>query len=87
MADGFNLFIYSSGGGFLEGTGEEVKDVEEAICVSGGWLREVVMAELNDVGDKGGFCGGVDDLEVAVVLQGGAGVEAVTGTEGPGGAG
>ena len=61
--------------------------MEEAICVSGGWLREVVMAELNCVGDKGGFCGGVDDLEAAVVLQGGADVEAVAGSEGPGGAG
>ena len=44
LADGFNLFIYSSSGGFLEGSGEEVKGVEEEICVSGGWLREVVMA-------------------------------------------
>ena len=68
LADGFNLFIYSGGGGFLEGAGEEVKGLEEAICVSGGWLREVVMAELNGVGDKGGFCGCVDNLEAAVVL-------------------
>ena len=37
------------------------------------------MAELNSVGDKGGFCGGVDYLEAAVVLQGGADVEAVAG--------
>ena len=44
------------------------------------------MAELNGVGDKGGFCGGVDDLEAAVVFQGGANVEAVAGAEGPGGA-
>ena len=64
-----------------------MKGVEEAIFVSGGWLRKVVMAEINGVGDKGGFCGGVDDLEAAVVLQGGADVEAVAGSEGPGGAG
>ena len=63
LSDGFNLFIYSSSGGFLEGSGEEVKGVEEAICVSVGWLREVVMTELNGVGDKGGFFGGVDNLE------------------------
>ena len=87
LADVFNLFIYSSCGGFLEGAGEEVKGVEEAICVSRGWLREVVMAELNGVGDKGGFCGGVDDLESAVVLQGGADVESVAGAEGPRGVG
>ena len=86
LADGLNLFIYSGGGGFLQGAGEEVKGVEEAICVSVGWFREVVMAELNGVGDKGRFFGGVDDLEAAVVLQGGADVEAVAGAEGPGGA-
>ena len=44
-----------------------MKGVEEAIFVSGGWLRKVVMAELNSVGDKDGFFGGVDDLEAAVV--------------------
>ena len=87
LADGFNLFIYSGGGGLLEGSGEEVKGVEEAICVSGGWLSEVVMAELNGVGDKGGFCGGVEDLEAAVLLQGGADAEDVAGAKGPGGPG
>ena len=45
------------------------------------------MAEFNGVGDKGGFSCGVDYLESAVVLQGGANIEAVTGAEGPGGAG
>ena len=86
MADGFNLLVYSSSGDFLEGSGEEVKGVEEAIFVSGGWLRKVVMAEINGVGDKGGFCGGVDDLEAEVVFQGGADVETVAGAKGPGGA-
>ena len=45
------------------------------------------MMEINGVGDKGGFCGDVDDLEAAVVLQGGADVEAVADAEVPGGAG
>ena len=39
LSDGFKLFIYSGGGGFLKGAGEEVKVVDEAICVSEGWLR------------------------------------------------
>ena len=64
-----------------------MKGVEEAICVSGGWLLKVVMVELNGVGDKGVFCGCVDDLEAAVLLQGGAEVESVAGAEGPVGAG
>ena len=42
--------------------------MEEAICVSGGRLHKVFMVELNGVGDKGGFCGGVYELEAAVVL-------------------
>ena len=45
-----------------------MKGVEKAIFVNGGWLRKVVMAELNGVGDNGGFCGGFDDLEAAVVF-------------------
>ena len=64
-----------------------MKGVEEAIFVSGGWLRKVVMAELNGVGDMGGFCGSFDDLEAAVVFQGGANIESIVGVEGPGGAG
>ena len=61
--------------------------MDEVIFVSRGWLREVILAELNGVRDNGGFRGGVDDLEAAVVFQDGADVEAVVGTEGPGGAG
>ena len=45
------------------------------------------MAELNDVRDKGGFSCGVYYLEAAILLQGGADVEAVAGAEGPGGTG
>ena len=86
LADGFKLFIYSGDGDFLQGTGEEVKGVDEAICVSGGWLRELVMAELNGVGDKGGFSCGVDYLEAAVVSQVRADVENVAGAKGPVGA-
>ena len=52
-----------------------------------GWMRKVVMAEFNSVGDKEGFGDSVDDLEAAVVFQGGADVEAVAGVEGTGGAG
>ena len=62
-----------------------MKGVDEAIFVSEGWLLKVVMVEINSVGDKEGFCGGVNDLEAVVVFQGGADVEAVAGAEGPGG--
>ena len=45
------------------------------------------MVELNSVGDKGGFSCGVYYLEAAVVFQGRADVEAITGAEGLGGVG
>ena len=45
------------------------------------------MAELNGVGDKGGFSCGAYYLESAVVLQDRANVEAFAGAEGTGGAG
>ena len=61
--------------------------MEEVIFVCDGWMREVVMAEFNSVGDEEGFCGGVDNLETAVVFQGRENEEAVAGAEGPGGAG
>ena len=64
-----------------------MEGVEEAIFVCDGWMRKVVMAEFNSVGDKEGFGGGVDNLEAAVVFLGGADVKAVAGAEGPGGAG
>ena len=68
MADGVKLVIYSGGGGFLQGAGEEVKGMYETICVSGGWLCYVVRAEINGVRDKGGFSCVVYYLEAAVVL-------------------
>ena len=86
-ADGVELFVDNSGGGLFEGAGEEVEGVEESIFVCDGWMREVVVAEFNGVGDEEGFGGGVDNLEAAVVFQGGADVEAVAGAEGPGGSG
>ena len=37
-----------------------------------GWMRKVIVAEFNSVGDEEGFGGGADYLEAAVVFQGGA---------------
>ena len=64
-----------------------MEGVEEAIFVCDGWMRKVVMVELNSVEDNEGFGGSVDDLEAAVVFQRGADVEALAGVEGPGGSG
>ena len=86
-ADGVEFFVGNSCGGLFEGAGEKVEVMEESIFVRDGWMRKVVVAEFNSVGDEEGFSGGVDDLEAAVVLQGEADVEAVAGAEVPGGAG
>ena len=85
--DGFNFFVWNSGGGFPEGAGEELEGMEEAIFVCDGWMRKVVRVEFNSVGDKEGFRGGDDNLEAAVLFQGGDNIEAVAGAEGPGSAG
>ena len=81
--DGVELFVINSGGGLFEGAGEEVEGMEESIFVRDGWMRKVIVAEFKSVGDEEVFGSGVDDLEAAVVFQGGAGVEAVAGAEGP----
>ena len=86
-ADGVELFVNNSSGGLFEGAGEEVEGMEDSIFVRDGWMRKLFVVESNSVGDEEGSGGGVDDLESAVVFQGGADVEAVTGAEGPGGSG
>ena len=87
LADGIELFVNNSDGGLFEGAREEVEVVEELIFVRDGWMHKVVVAEFNSVGDEEGLGGFVKVLEAAVVFQGGADVEVVTGAEGPEGLG
>ena len=49
---GIELFVGNSCGGLFEGAGKEVEGTEESIFVRDGWMREVVVAEFNSVGDE-----------------------------------
>ena len=51
-ANGVEFFVGNSCGGIFEGTGEEVEGMEGLIFVRDGWMREVVVAEFNSVGDE-----------------------------------
>ena len=73
-------------GGFLEGGGEEVEGVDDSVFCGDGRLREIVVQDLDGVGDDEGFGGGVDDLEAAVVVEGGANCEALAPSVAPRGA-
>ena len=59
-------------GGVLEGARQEVECVDDSVLWSDLWLGEVVVEDFDGVGDEGGLGGDVDDLEAAVVLEGGA---------------
>ena len=52
LDDGVEMFVGNSCGGLFEGAGEEVEGMEELIFVRDGWMREVVVAEFNSVGDE-----------------------------------
>ena len=50
-SDGVDFFVGNSCGGLFEGAGEELEGMEESIFVRDGWMRKVVVAEFNSVGD------------------------------------
>ena len=68
----------------MEGVGDKVESMEDAVFISDGWLGEVVVAEFDRVKEEKSFGGGVDDVEAAVVIEGGSNVEAIAAVKGPG---
>ena len=58
--------------------------MKNTVFVSDSRLSEVVVAELDSVGEEKGLGGGVDDMEAMIVLEGGPHVETIAATEGPG---
>ena len=50
--DGIKLFFSNICDGLFESAGEELEGMKESIFVCDGWKREVVVAELNSVGDE-----------------------------------
>ena len=81
------LGIACGGGSIGDGIGDGVKAMDNGV----GWCDsrdgEVVMMEVNSVGDAEELGFGIDDMMAAVMLHGGANVESVRATEVPGAAG
>ncbi len=78
------LGIACGGGGIGDGVGDGIKAVDNGVGWCDGWDGEVVMTEVDSVGDAKGLGFGIDDAMAAVMLQGDASVESVRAAEVPG---
>ena len=57
--------------------------MEDAVFVYDSRLGEVVVAEFDSVREEKGLGGRFDNMEAAVVIEGGVDVEAIAASEGP----
>jgi hypothetical protein len=80
------LGIACGGGSIGDGIGDGVKAVDNGVGWCDGWNGEVVMMEVDSVGDVEGLGFGIDEAMAAVMLQGDAIVESVRAAEVPGAA-
>ncbi len=75
------LGIACFGGGIGDGVGDGVEAVDNGV----GWCDsrdgDIVMTEVNSVGDAEGLGFGIDDAMAVVMLKGDANVESVRATE------
>ncbi len=75
------------GGGIIgDGIGDGVKAVDNGVGWCDGWDGEVVMTEVDSVGDAEGLGFGIDDAMAVLMLKGDADVASVRATEVPGAA-
>jgi hypothetical protein len=79
------LGITCGGGSIEDGIGDGIKAVDNGVGWCDGWDGEVVMTEVDSVGDAEGLGFGIDDM-MAAVLQGDANVESGRAMEVPGAA-
>jgi hypothetical protein len=80
------LDVACGGGSIGDGVGDGVKAVDNGVGWCDGRDGEVVMTEVNSVGDAVGLGFGIDDTMAAVMLKGDADVESVRAAEVPGAA-
>ena len=81
VCDGIQLSIVGCRGSVLEGTSEDGHCVDELVLGRERRLSEVGVAELNSVGELMALGVFSNDREGAVMMKGGADVEAVLATE------
>jgi hypothetical protein len=80
------LGVACGGGSIGDGVGDGVKAVDNGVGWCDGWDGEVVMMEVDSVGDAEGLGFGIDDTMAVVMLQGDANVESIRAVEVPGAA-
>jgi hypothetical protein len=77
------LGIACGGGSIGDGIGDGIKAVDNGVGWCDGQDGEVVMTEVDCVGDAEGIGCGIDDTMAAVMLKGDANVESVRAAEVP----
>jgi hypothetical protein len=75
------LGIACGGGSIGDGVGDGVKAADNGVGLCDSWDGEVVMTEVDGVGDAEGLGFGINDAMAAVMLQGDANVESAKTTE------
>jgi hypothetical protein len=80
------LGVACGGGSIGDGIGDGVEAVDNCVGWCDGQDGEVVMMEVNSVGDAEGLSFGIDDTMAVVMLKGDADVESARATEVPGAA-
>ncbi len=80
------LGIFCGGGSIGDGVGDGVKAVDNGVGWCDSWDGEVVMMEVDSVGDAEGLGFGINDAMAAVMLKGDANVESIRAAEVPGAA-
>ncbi len=80
------LGIACGGGSIGDGIGDGIKSVDNGVGWCDNWDGEVVMMEVDSVGDAEGFGFSIDNPMAAVMLKGDADLESVRAAEVPGAA-
>ena len=75
--------MVDGGGGVLDCTGEEVEGVDNAVAFSDCWLGEVLVQELDGVGEQECLGGAIDDIEAAIMFECRSNVEPAAAAEVP----
>jgi hypothetical protein len=78
------LGVACGGGSIGDGVGDGIKAVDNGVGWCDGRDDEVVMTEVDSVGDAEGLGFGIDDMMAAVMLKGDTDVKSVRAAEVPG---
>ncbi len=74
-------------GSIGDGVGDGIEAVDNGVGWCDGWDGELVMTEVDPIGDAEGLDFGIDDKMAAVMLKGDTNVESIKAVEVPGAAG